>query len=101
MNKTDFEATVDAVNAFPTNKFRNKTIGGEGTEQPRVAQYVKRAFVRQSFRHAVYDWPKACGPSQHVPEKLTPHAKRQFFIDMVRGLSFREVFFGSSPQELT
>ncbi|MEM9315259.1 MAG: glutathione S-transferase family protein [Pseudomonadota bacterium] len=79
--------------------FRLKWIGlgycwEQGGARPRVASYVDRAFKRPSFRSAVFDWPRAYGPSQHVPEKFTPQAKRRFFIDMVRGMNLREVFLG-------
>ncbi|MEO0495942.1 MAG: glutathione S-transferase family protein, partial [Pseudomonadota bacterium] len=59
--------------------FRMKWLGlGHHWEtsgaNPRVADYVERAFVRPSFQQAVIDYPMSTPPSQHI-EPTAPYAQ--------------------------
>lgn len=60
--------------------FRLKWIGlgrlwEEGTDAPKVADYVLRAFARPSFQNAVINWPRSTPPTIHI-EESAPYAQK-------------------------
>lgn len=69
-------------------------------QNPAVARYTKRAFVRPSFRSAVVNWPGAYAPSPHVEETTGFSAARAFTVDMMRSLNWRQTIFGDPKYKL-
>lgn len=72
----------------------------ENGENPAVAEYTERAFVRPSFQSAVVNWPGAYAPSPHIPENNGFGAERAFAVDMIRSLNWRQTIFGDPEFKL-